>query len=235
MTPTSPGSTPCAACAPGPGPAADFATLTACVRALIDAQGPLVADWHSFEPPDAGPGAEPAPAADLAVLRALAAGQHLANFRLWHVEDEARRTDVGPEVIAHCKRRIDGLNQRRNDLIERVDACLVALVTPFIPEGTPARHNTETVGMALDRLSIIALKIFHMDEQARREDADAAHREACARKLAVLHEQRDDLARAVLELLDDYARGLRRPKVYYQFKMYNDPALNPALYARRGA
>lgn len=220
--------------ATSPAPAQGPRELAACVRAIIDAQEPQVAGWHTAEPPDAGPAAEPAPAADLGVLRALAASQHLANFRLWHVEDQARRTDVGPEVIADCKRRIDGLNQRRNDLIERVDACLVALLTPFIPEGAAARHNTETVGMALDRLSIVALKIYHMDEQARRQDADAAHREACARKLAVLREQRDDLARAVLELLDDYARGLRRPKVYYQFKMYNDPALNPALYARRG-
>jgi len=166
---------------------------------------------------------------------ALCLSEHRANFRLWHVEDEARRRDVGPEVIADCKRRIDALNQERNDFIERLDEMLVALLAPLMPAPAPGetpRHNTESAGMALDRLSILALKMFHMEEQTERRDVSEAHREACARKLAVLAEQRADLLRSLQELLGEYAEGRKRPKVYFQFKMYNDPALNPALYGK---
>ena len=204
--------------------------LAGVLQEIIAAQPGAVAAWHEAEPKGLD---EPAPEADLDTLRTLAVSQHLCNHRLWHVEDEARRTDVGPEVIADCKRRIDALNQKRNDLIERVDACLVALVTPLVPEGASERYNTETAGMALDRLSIIALKVHHMREQAQRADASDEHRHSCAAKLAVLDEQRADLARAVGELLAEYVAGTKRPKVYYQFKMYNDPSLNPALYAAR--
>lgn len=204
------------------------AELQRAVSRIVERQEAQVADWHLAESGDLP---EPAPAADPDVLAALAARENQVNHQLWHVEDEARRTDVDDAAIADCKRRIDRLNQRRNDLIEKVDACVVALVAPWIPADAPARHNTETVGSALDRLSIMALKVFHMREQAERADAAAAHREACRAKLDVLREQRADLAAGVLELLADYAAGAKRPKVYFQFKMYNDPTLNPALYA----
>ena len=198
------------------------------VAAVVERQAADVAAWHES---GAGDLPEPAPAADLAAMTALALRQSQINYLLWHVEDEARRRDVDDADIADCKRRIDAYNQHRNDLIERVDACVVGLVGPLIPADAPERHNTETVGSALDRLSIMALKVFHMREQTLRADVDDEHRAACAAKLAVLEEQRADLARSVNELLAEYAAGAKRPKVYYQFKMYNDPKLNPALYA----
>jgi len=194
------------------------------------AQVQSTADWHATEPEDAT-GAEEG--AELKNLKGLVLAQHLMNFKLWHVEDIARRKDVGPEVIADCKYRIDGLNQRRNDFMEKVDACIVGMIAPMLPpvaDGAMLRHNTESLGMSVDRLSILSLKIFHMREQTERTDVDEAHRASCRDKLTVLQEQRADLARAVLELLDDYRTGVKRPKVYFQFKMYNDPSLNPQLY-----
>jgi cell division protein FtsB len=186
-----------------------------------------VARWHEREP-----AAAEHPAGDasgLELLRILVLREHLVNFRLWHVEDKARRMDAGFEVVARCKQEIDALNQERNDLIERVDELLTALMKPLLPPSN-AGHNTETLGMALDRLSILALKIHHMEEQALRQDAGQAQREECAAKLKVLKEQHADLAHGVRMLLGEYAQGLKRPKVYRQYKMYNDPRLNPELY-----
>lgn len=187
-----------------------------------------VVRWHDKEPGEACGCAhdEISPG----TLLHLAEEEHKANFRLWHVEDEARRRDVGDDVIAQCKRDIDKLNQRRNDLIEKMDQCLTAMVETFVPESAPQAYNTETIGSAMDRLSIICLKIFHMDEQMKRAEAGPEHVEACGRKLAVLAQQHKDLVASVLGLLDEYAAGVKRPKVYYQFKMYNDPQLNPALH-----
>ena len=194
--------------------------------------------WPSEEPaapePPALAGPEVSPGALSNSLRALVLDQHLRNFRLWHVEDTARRRDVDDAVIADCKRRIDVLNQERNDRMERVDACLVALLRPFLPEACPEAYNTESPGMAIDRLSILSLKIWHMAEQTRREDASPDHIAACREKLAVLHRQRQDLAAAVQGLMAEYLAGTKRPGVYFQFKMYNDPNLNPQLYAPRG-
>lgn len=203
-----------------------LADLRRLFTACAEAQAEAVARWHQADPgdlPEAGPD-------DLA---ALAQAQHQANYRLWHVEDDARATDVGPEAIADCKRRIDRLNQRRNDLIEQVDTCLVSLVLPLLPAQPRDRINTETLGSALDRLSILALKIYHMDEQTRRDEAGPEHQAACRDKAEVLRRQRADLLAAALDLLDEYARGEKRPVVYRQFKMYNDPRLNPRLYGPR--
>ena len=143
-----------------------FTLLDAC----FDAQNEATALWHSQEPEadDVAPDASASPETLLALVRA----QHLRNFRLWHIEDTARRRDVTPDVIADCKYRIDRLNQERNDRIESVDACLVALLSPLLP-ASPAPHiNTESLGMAIDRLSILSLKIWHMDEQVRRTDVE---------------------------------------------------------------
>lgn len=205
-----------------------FEDISAELERCFAAQVQATQAWHGQEP-ESVPAAAEGP--DLANMQGLVLGQHLMNFKLWHVEDIARRKDVGPEVIADCKYRIDGYNQRRNDFMEKVDACLVGLVTPILPrsEGA-ARHNTESLGMAVDRLSILSLKIFHMHEQTERTDANEAHLASCRTKLAVLHEQRADLAQSVIELLDEYRSGSKRPKVYFQFKMYNDPTLNPQLY-----
>ena len=189
----------------------------------------FTAFWHEYMP-DASPPCSEGPGMES--LRDLVLVQHFYNFSLWHIEDEARRTDVDSAVIADCKRKIDGLNQKRNDAIEAVDRCLVAILEPLLPENAILRQNTETVGMAVDRLSILALKIYHMEEQARRRDVSAEHIHACSGKLEILNRQRVDLARAVLELLADYMEGSRIPALYSQFKMYNDPALNPAIYGK---
>ena len=163
-------------------------------------------------------------------LRELVLQQHLRNFTLWHVEDRARRKDVDGAIIARCKYEIDTLNQQRNDLIEQVDTWLIKRIRTFLPANALATYNTETIGSALDRLSILSLKIFHMQEQTERTDAGAAHKAGCMDKLAILREQHRDLSHSVLELVDEYAAGTKQPKVYFQFKMYNDPSLNPELY-----
>ncbi len=196
---------------------------------LWEDQLTLVATWHDEDPADIP---EHPVEGSLQALAALGAREHLTKHLLWHVEDEARRKDVDATIITKCKQDIDGYNQRRNDLIEKVDACLVALLSPLLPADAPQRYNTETVGNGLDRLSIISLKIYHMGEQTRRTDVDEEHLASCRVKLDTLHEQRKDLGRSILELVDEYAAGTKRPKVYYQFKMYNDPALNPSLYGK---
>ncbi len=197
----------------------------------FELQEKSVAIWH-FGDPDIDDD-DPAPE-NLAALRVLVHRQHYTNFRLWHVEDEARRRDVGPEVIAKCKQDIDSLNQQRNDYIEKMDTCLLNVILPLLPEECQDRFNTETIGCALDRLSILNLKIYHMYEQTRRKDVDEKHRGECQCKLEVLKEQSRDLGRSVLHLVEEYSQGLKRPKVYYQFKMYNDPNLNPSLYQAKG-
>ena len=199
--------------------------LTECVAA----HGESTALWHGQEPPKPGDRPHGLPGPEL--LRKLVLREHLVNFLLWHVEDQARRRDVGAEVIARCKQEIDGLNQARNDAIEQVDACLVAMVEPLLPQSadTP-RYNTESLGGVLDRLSILSLKMYHMEEQTLRHDVSEEHVRTCRTKAATLREQQRDLLQSALELVDDYASGLKRPKVYYQFKMYNDPDLNPELY-----
>lgn len=202
------------------------------LAAALAAQAKAVAAWHEAEPE----GVAVAFANPAEQLEKLVLAQHLMNFRLWHTEDVARRKDVDAAVIADCKYRIDVLNQKRTDAFEAVDACLVARLERLIPplkQGERARHNTESLGMAVDRMSILALKIFHMAEQAAREDADENHRQTCAGKLAVLEEQRGDLEQAIFDLIADFCSGVKRPKAYYQFKMYNDPALNPQLYGKK--
>ena len=198
------------------------------VRECLDAQHAATAAWHHAEPVKEHL-AQGLDAQEY--MRRIVLVQHWCNFSLWHVEDVARRRDVRPEVIADCKYRIDALNQERNDCMEKVDAGLVDMLTPLLPAKAKAKYNTESLGMAVDRLSILSLKIWHMDEQAERLDADATHRQNCAAKAAVLREQRADLTAAVADLLDAYALGEKRPKLYYQFKMYNDPSLNPELYS----
>ena len=202
------------------------------LASCLAAQDAMTTEWHIHEPEDTTAvcpkealNCEGSPD----VLLSLVLAQHLMNFKLWHVEDQARRKDVGDDLIAWCKRTIDGYNQRRNDFMEKVDACVVNMCLPNMPD-TATRYNTESLGAAIDRLSILSLKAYHMQEETDRKDASTEHIEKCRQKLAVLKEQRRDLFASVLELIDDYATGLKRPKVYYQFKMYNDPTLNPALY-----
>lgn len=160
--------------------------------------------------------------------------QHQQNFRLWHQEDIARSPDVGDIEVAGVKRSIDKLNQQRNDLIERLDDFLIAdLSAAGIRSGEGARLNTETPGSATDRLSIVSLRIFHMEEQAGRGDASAAHVAKAKSRLKTLAEQHRDLSNSLAELLDDLYAGRKRLRVYRQFKMYNDPTMNPYLYAAK--
>ena len=185
--------------------------------------------WHESEPRQPG---RPS-GCTLQGFPDLVMRDHYFNFQLWHVEDEARRKDVDDSVIAGCKRSIDALNQQRNDSIEEVDRCICDLLLPLLPEDALARQNTETAGMAMDRLSILALKIYHMEEQASRTDAGQEHIRSCEKKLSILRLQREGLIKALVELVADYAEGRKSPVLYSQFKMYNDPSLNPQLYGNK--
>lgn len=171
-----------------------------------------------------------APGLDL--LKDVVRAQHLVNFRLWHVEDRARVRDAGDAPIASAKREIDALNQERNDLIEQIDRTIMTLAGPLLPKDAPDRYNTETVGAAVDRMSILSLKIFHMAGRADTADEELARE--CRQKAEILTRQRQDLARAILDLMDEYFAGTKKPRMYYQFKMYNDPRLNPELYKKQG-
>ncbi len=158
---------------------------------------------------------------------------HYNNFVLWHYEDEARREDVPDSEIAKCKRAIDKRNQQRNDGIEQLDIWIDnALTAAGIQAPQDAEINSETPGSIIDRLSILSLKIFHMEEEARREDAEESHRTLCQLRAKILTEQRNDLVHAIDRLFLDLRLTKKRHKVYRQFKMYNDPRFNPALYKK---
>lgn len=184
--------------------------------AIASLQIDLTNAWHSTEPVASGDG----------FLR-FVCENHLRNFQLWHEEDIARRDDLGSERIHRAKRAIDRYNQERNNFIEEMDKVLVAELNPA--EGGVPR-NSETPGMIIDRLSILALKEYHMEEETTREDASPEHIASCAAKLARIRLQRSDLIQCLAELLEEVAASRRTFGVYYQFKMYNDPALNPQLY-----
>ena len=162
------------------------------------------------------------------VWRCIAAN-HRNNRLLWDEEDQARRTDVPDAAIAANKRAIDRYNQQRNDAIEEIDEALLARLAGVTP-AADAWHNSETAGAIIDRLSILSLKIHHMRLQTLRDDAGPEHVATCKEKLARLSLQREDLARCLDTLLARAAEGRAFWRVYRQFKMYNDPALNPYLY-----
>ena len=154
------------------------------------------------------------------------AANHACNAGLWDEEDLARRRDVPDAQIVANKRAIDRFNQERNDAVERID---VALLASLPPANAGARLHSETAGMMIDRLSILALKVRAMRAQAARADADAAHRSRCRERLGRLEAQRADLAGCLRDLLADCAAGRACYRIYRQYKMYNDPALNPHL------
>ena len=156
---------------------------------------------------------------------------HQHNTLLWREEDQARRTDVPAERIVASKRRIDILNQQRNDAVEQIDDVLLSLLKNS-SRATNARLHSETPGAIIDRLSILALKIFHMAQQLDREDIDTAHIARCAEKLHRLQVQRYQLAGCLTKLLIDLQAGHAYFNAYRQFKMYNDPSLNPWLRGR---
>lgn len=162
------------------------------------------------------------------------AANHRYNTLLWQEEDKARRIDVEAAEIAASKRLIDKYNQKRNDAIEALDEAILTELGEVRPAPS-ARLNSETAGAMIDRLSILALKIFHMRKQTERLDATPGHIETCRGKLERLIVQRQDLISCLDELLEQAAQGRAYFKVYRQFKMYNDPTLNPYLYGKRSA
>ncbi len=149
----------------------------------------------------------------------------------WHLEDIIRDPHINPVEALALKRRIDRSNQDRTDLVEDIDSYFRQYYSHVVPQDG-ARLNTESPAWAVDRLSILALKIFHMQEQADRQDATPEHRQRCQAKLDVLLEQQRDLSTAIDQLLDDIEAGRKVMKVYRQMKMYNDPATNPVLYKK---
>ncbi len=147
----------------------------------------------------------------------------------WHLEDIIRDPQIDPVEALAIKRRIDKSNQERTDMVEMIDSYFLDKYKEIKPLAD-AKINTESPAWAVDRLSILALKIYHMHQEVIREDADEAHKQACQKKLDVLLEQKKDLSSAIDELLADIEKGEKYMKVYKQMKMYNDPNLNPILY-----
>lgn len=180
----------------------------------------LVAHWHDVEPAHAEEG-----------LRGRICDLHRFNFLLWHEEDIARSPEVTDQRIAQVKRAIDKYNQARNDAIEKVDDWLIEeLGRRGIAAGPDAPAATETPGAAIDRLSILELRRFHMREQIERADATPEHREKAASRMVVLDMQRSHLMEALARLLGEIFAGQRPLRVFRQMKMYNDPTMNPYLY-----
>jgi len=155
---------------------------------------------------------------------------HSNNFSLWHEEDIARRTDLSAEIICAAKRNIDRFNQKRNDSMEQIDDYMLKFISGLGIHPTDQLLHSETPGMIIDRLSIMALKEYHMQEEAERLTASELHRKKCLAKVQILQEQQCDLASSLCCLLDDLASGRKGFKVYRQLKMYNDASLNPQLY-----
>jgi len=189
--------------------------------AIVILQDQLTQSWHSTpdlidNPPDQ--------------WLALVARQHRANFDLWHIEDEARTPKASDAQLADVKRRIDSTNQHRNDLAEELDRTLLDWLAPQKLPHEKAPLHSESPGLIIDRLSILALKIYHTREEAERPDASTEHAERNHARLLILEEQRTDLARCLDILWREAMAGSRRFKLYRQLKMYNDPTLNPAIY-----
>ena len=159
---------------------------------------------------------------------ALVEENHVFNYQLWHAEDKARRDDMGYEFVYKAKREIDHYNQQRNNRMEAMDEWFFNALQPS-EEATCPVHS-ETPGMMIDRLSILALKAYHMDLQRNRQGADAAHHQNCLRKWQIIVAQQNQLVGCLQQLIHEVRAKTRPFKVYHQFKMYNDPALNPQLY-----
>ena len=190
------------------------------VKEIAQLHTKTVCDWHEVDITNPYSG-----------LLAVVCDQHSFNFQLWHQEDIARSPVADDHVIADVKRKIDKLNQQRNDWIEQVDDFLTRMLQERdVQTDVEKPINTETPGSVIDRLSILSLRIFHMQEQLDREDADADHRMKVAAKLELCKIQQVELSDALQKLLVDIANGNIRHRTYRQMKMYNDPSLNPAIY-----
>lgn len=190
------------------------------VQRILELHERTVALWHSQPISN-----------DYQGVMQLVCQQHMFNYELWHQEDIARSRNVSDAEIAQVKRAIDRLNQARNDHIEKLDDWLTDQITQRqIVPNPQATQNTETPGSAIDRLSIMALRLYHYREQLQRTDTDGQHTSKVDQRIALCEEQRGDLSRSLAELLDAILAGERVHKTYRQMKMYNDPSLNPYLY-----
>ncbi len=164
----------------------------------------------------------------------LVCQQHIFNFELWHQEDIARSTEVTDAEIAQVKRRIDKFNQQRNDAIEKLDDAITEMIRAAgIQPKSTARQNTETPGSCIDRLSIMALRLYHYEEQIERSDVDVTHLDRVGARIQMCREQQRDLSQGLRELVSDIFAGDKRHKTYRQMKMYNDATLNPYLYKQK--
>ncbi|TGL45137.1 DUF4254 domain-containing protein [Leptospira perdikensis] len=183
-----------------------------------------VLDWHKNEAP------HPNPYPEGSLESTLYQKNHIDTIQ-WHIEDEIRRPDIALEDVVALKRKIDKLNQDRTDMVEKLDDFAIDMFRSVTPKPG-ARLNSESPAWLLDRMSILELKIYHMEEQVSRKDASASkeHIAKCQTKLDILLDQREDLKKCLDELFLDYAEGTKRVKVYRQMKMYNDQNLNPSLY-----
>lgn len=150
----------------------------------------------------------------------------------WHLEDIIRDPEINPVKALEIKRWIDNSNQQRTDLVEKIDSYFLYRFQDVEPLND-ATINTESPAWAIDRLSILAIKIYHMQEEVNRTDASEEHLDACRKKLNILLEQREDLSLAIDQLLTEIGEGKKYMKVYKQMKMYNDPSLNPVLYGKK--
>ncbi|TWT49345.1 hypothetical protein Pla22_45400 [Rubripirellula amarantea] len=199
-----------------------FPSVTQLTKLQIDA----VERWHREPIDNPFSGSETS-------IEALVCQQHEFNYRLWHEEDTARSPSATDQEIAQVKRAIDKLNQARNDMIEKVDDAITAMIASAGVDAKDAPINTETSGSAIDRLSIMALRLYHYREQADREGIDAEQRQKVLDRIALCEQQHADLSKSLQQQLDDIFAGRRQHRTYRQMKMYNDPSLNPAIYGSK--
>lgn len=187
-----------------------------------------IADYHKYDNVDQ-PIANPYPKGDFEHLLYL---KNWIDTVQWHFEDIIRDPNIDPVEALKLKRRIDASNQERTDMVEYIDSYFLQKYSHVKPKDD-AKINSESPAWAFDRLSILALKIHHMKEEAYRAEASQDHRDKCMLKLNILLEQRSDLSTAIDDLLNDIANGDKYMKVYKQMKMYNDDDLNPVLYLNK--
>lgn len=192
------------------------------VSSVIGLQDDAVTRWHC----------EPIAIHQIDV-EAIVLANHEINFRLWHEEDQARDPKATDSSIATVKRSIDRLNQLRADSIERLDDAIDQWILNQTIAVSSDLLNTETPGSAIDRLSILSLRIFHLDEENHRARIADATRQRVTLSLRVAKQQRTNLATSLQQLLNDLATGAKRHQTFRQLKMYNDPELNPVLYQKR--
>ncbi len=192
------------------------------IQQITNAMKASIQDWHKESTPSHNPFKE-------GEFLYLIYKKNQIDTIQWHVEDEIRRPDLPPSELVKFKREIDKLNQERTDTVEIIDD-LIYSIYKDVPKISSAKMNSETPAWLLDRMSILELKIYHMEEQVNRLDTTPEHKNKCIEKLNILLEQRSDLQICFKELTDDLSSGKKFMKVYRQMKMYNDEKLNPSLY-----